>query len=558
MKKLNESKICFITCVNDQELYNESLAYIENLNLPENFEIETMWLSNANSITSAYNQAMKATDAKYKVYLHQDVFITNKNFILNCLEIFTKNKNIGMIGMAGARKIPFNAIWWESDYCFGKIADSHTGSMEIISFNEIKNDFEQVDMIDGVVIITQYDVDWREDLFDGWHFYDLSQSMEFKKAGYDIVVPKQDNIWCIHDSGVPLIKNGFEEYRKIFVEEYLTFYKSLNSTVSIAFIEANNIIDLSANLSMAYQQIKAFLLKYSKYKDNIDMFFAKSIEEIPSYVDIIGISTTSQNYFECTKLVKIIRGKFPSALIVMGGHHISYFPKMLPAEVDIGVLFEGEETFTNIVDCWIERSNKHLKLEEIKGICYHNENGISVNEFDSFIMPLDKIPFPLFEDNSPYIFSSRGCPYRCSFCSSQEFWKKYRTFSVEYVISEIEYIIEQYPLTTYILFWDDLVIADRKRFREIVRIIDEKGLNKKISYSFAVRANLVDEEICQLLKKINVSYVTFGAESGDDRILNMLKGDSVSVEINQRALNLLSKYNIPVNCNSKLNKIPNL
>ena len=91
MKKLNESKICFITCVNDQELYNESLAYIENLNLPENFEIETMWLSNANSITSAYNKAMKATDAKYKVYLHQDVFITNKNFILNCLEIFIKN-----------------------------------------------------------------------------------------------------------------------------------------------------------------------------------------------------------------------------------------------------------------------------------------------------------------------------------------------------------------------------------------------------------------------------------------------------------------------------------
>ena len=105
MKKLNESKICFITCVNDQELYNESLAYIENLNLPENFEIETMWLSNANSITSAYNQAMKVMDIeKYMNDLNYE--ITQLHAYINMKKEKERNDKLEFISKIGAILIP--------------------------------------------------------------------------------------------------------------------------------------------------------------------------------------------------------------------------------------------------------------------------------------------------------------------------------------------------------------------------------------------------------------------------------------------------------------------
>lgn len=88
-----DNKICFITCVNNERVYEESLIYIKNLNIPEGFVVEYRALRNQKSITSAYNFAMKDCDAKYKVYLHQDVFIINKNFIFDILEVFN-NENI--------------------------------------------------------------------------------------------------------------------------------------------------------------------------------------------------------------------------------------------------------------------------------------------------------------------------------------------------------------------------------------------------------------------------------------------------------------------------------
>ncbi len=87
---MNNDKICFITCVNDERLYEECLVYINSLDIPKNFSIETVALRGADSIASAYNKAMRETDSKYKVYLHQDAFIINKNFIYDILEIFKK------------------------------------------------------------------------------------------------------------------------------------------------------------------------------------------------------------------------------------------------------------------------------------------------------------------------------------------------------------------------------------------------------------------------------------------------------------------------------------
>lgn len=216
-----ENSIAFIICGNNEEMYNESLLYIDNLIVPDGFEIEKIVVKDAKSITSAYNEAMKKSISKYKVYLHQDTFIINRNFINDMLNIFSR-KNIGMFGAIGCCNLPQNAIWWESLNKYGMVYENSSVIMKKLAFYEAKTteDFAVVESIDGFIMVTQYDVEWREDIFDGWHFYDASQCTEFRKKGYDVVVPKQDTPWFVHDCGIINVSNGYDEYRHKFIEEY--------------------------------------------------------------------------------------------------------------------------------------------------------------------------------------------------------------------------------------------------------------------------------------------------------------------------------------------------
>ena len=200
-------------------MYQESLLYINQLIVPDGFEIETIQIKDAECITKAYNSAMQASDAKFKVYIHQDVFIINRNFILNLVELFANHQYLGMIGVVGSAQIPPNGAWWELKCNYGKIFNSQTGKMQLRSFGEINSEYQKVQCIDGSMMITQYDVLWRDDIFDGVHFYDIFQSVEFVRAGYEVGVPKQFDPWCIHDCGVPNM-DGYERYRQIFLKEY--------------------------------------------------------------------------------------------------------------------------------------------------------------------------------------------------------------------------------------------------------------------------------------------------------------------------------------------------
>lgn len=217
---MKENKIAFITCVNNEDLYQKSLSYIEKLQVPEFMQIEIIAVRGSKSITSAYNDASHKSEAKYKVYLHQDVYIQNTNFIFDILNVFKKDVKIGLIGMVGAKTIPLSGIWWDDNGKVGKVYDSHSGTMELLDFNEIKEMYAEVTGIDGLIMITQHDLPWREDIFDGWHFYDLSQSVEFIRKGFKVVVPKQQTAWCTHDCGYVNTANGFEGYRKKFLDNY--------------------------------------------------------------------------------------------------------------------------------------------------------------------------------------------------------------------------------------------------------------------------------------------------------------------------------------------------
>ncbi|RDY25050.1 glycosyl transferase, partial [Romboutsia weinsteinii] len=104
-------KVCFITAVNNEKIYNRCLDSIKKLNVPDYVDIEIIPIRNSTSITSAYNKGMNLSDAKYKVYIHQDAIIINKNLIYEILDIFENNKDIGMIGSCGCKDLSSDGIW---------------------------------------------------------------------------------------------------------------------------------------------------------------------------------------------------------------------------------------------------------------------------------------------------------------------------------------------------------------------------------------------------------------------------------------------------------------
>lgn len=109
-KVVRENEVCFIICSNDQLYTEECIYYIAHLHVPDGYQINVLTIEDAKSMAAGYNEGMHASDAKYKVYLHQDVFIVNKNFIQDFLDVFRQDETIGMIGMVGAPRLPASGI----------------------------------------------------------------------------------------------------------------------------------------------------------------------------------------------------------------------------------------------------------------------------------------------------------------------------------------------------------------------------------------------------------------------------------------------------------------
>lgn len=312
---MNKNKISFITCVTDNDVYQESLHYVSQLKIPEDYEMECISIENPKSIAMAYNEAMAATDAKYKVYLHQDVFILNKSFIEDCINIFNNDSNIGMIGMVGTNAIPTNGIWQDSKHKYGKVFSNHSGLMKEIIYKETEGKFNEVDILDGFIMITQYDIPWREDVFDGLWFYDAAQSIEFKRSGYKVVVPSISKPWCIHDCGAENVESSFDEYRKSFLN---TYYKDIYPLVSILIPTYNRPeyfkIALDSAINQTYKNLEIIIGDDSTDNETEELVKKHYLDEYPNIIYYHNVNNLGQ-FDNDLKLMDMSKGEYVNFLM---------------------------------------------------------------------------------------------------------------------------------------------------------------------------------------------------------------------------------------------------
>ncbi len=202
-------------------------------------------------------------------------------------------------------------------------------------------------------------------------------------------------------------------------------------------------------------------------------------------------------------------------------------------------------------------------LAKIRVVIYFDKDKLKITslrkpiELDSFPLPDFKFVHPNYFKSvevpgvsgtrvNCYLLSSRGCPYRCVFCSTSRFWGKMRLHSPEYTAKIIEKNVKEFN-ADHIKILDDLFTISPERINLIKKELEKKGVFHKIKEMEGTAiANLVSDKLCEAMKDIKLNLVNFGFESGSDRVLKYLKAGTVSVEMNKKAILICKKHGIGV------------
>ncbi len=255
----------------------------------------------------------------------------------------------------------------------------------------------------------------------------------------------------------------------------------------------------------------------------------------PDLIVVESNFSSLRNDIEVTRLLKDNAGPATTVLV---GPPASVYPHRILADdgVDIVARFEYDFTVREIAGA-LETDRG---LESVSGISY-KVNGRVVDNPDrdfSNSDDLDKIPFVskaykehldvrnYFLSQSLYpqvqIFTGRGCPHDCTFCSWPEtlMGRKYRVRSVENVVDEFEYIRHELPEVREIFIEDDTFTIDANRIKAICREIRRRKL--KMVWSCNARADL-DYDTLRAMKEAGCRLVIVGYESGTDEILKSIR-----------------------------------
>ena len=273
--------------------------------------------------------------------------------------------------------------------------------------------------------------------------------------------------------------------------------------------------------------------------------------------DIVGISAVTPVIPIANAIAKKIKEKKSNISIIMGGPHPSIMPgeTLLDPNIDFVVRGEGEITFLKLVQILRNRGD----VTDLQGLSYRKNGEAMHNDPAEFIQDLDTLPRPAYDilpmhlytsppqwsiDSPAYqLIATRGCPFRCGFCYVG-MGKKVRYKSARVVCDEIEYLIDKYNCKQ-IVFVDTVFPFNFKHSKEVCNEMILRKINKKITWFTSTRADIVTQEMLDLMYEAGCRLITLGVESGNQNILNSIN-KGISLEQVRNAVRMAKKAKIDV------------
>lgn len=270
--------------------------------------------------------------------------------------------------------------------------------------------------------------------------------------------------------------------------------------------------------------------------------------------DIIGMNVMTFLWNKVKLWAPQLKQRFPNSFLVIGGSHATVAKQHgleeCP-EIDGVILGEAEFILAELANCL----EQHTSLSKVKSFIYREHGQIRMNaEHYERLTDLDKIPFPArslinIREYIPAaeqyqklpvvnVITSRGCPYKCTFCGSGNTKAYFR--SPKNVIEEFSLLIQKYKVKE-IAIWDDTFTLDKQRVLDICKLMKQEGMD--ITWSAHSRVNTVDEELLRAMSKAGCWKICYGIESLLQKNLNIIRKGS-TVEQNFKAVRLSQKYGI--------------
>ena len=245
---------------------------------------------------------------------------------------------------------------------------------------------------------------------------------------------------------------------------------------------------------------------------------------------VIGVTGHTHDLIDMLMVTKAAKEINPETIVIWGGPHVSDFPvqTMRYPEVDICIPREGEEALCQVMNALEKRSD----LSAIPGVYFKAKDGVT--QFTGERAPiadLDALPFPRRQvlDINKYAYvlggeattttlmTSRGCPYKCTFCNTPGH-NTWRWRSAKSVVDEFEECANLGIKDIYVV--DDTFNVRQKRTLEICEDIVKRNI--KIAWNFRARVNLITPEMAQAVKNAGCTRVHVGVETGTDAGLDAI------------------------------------
>jgi len=264
--------------------------------------------------------------------------------------------------------------------------------------------------------------------------------------------------------------------------------------------------------------------------------FAQRVRDIGPRLALIETSTPSIEFDLQTAAA--VKDLSPGTFVTLIGSHVTFFDQQTLTEnpaVDAVVRGEFEYTSADLARALDAGGD----LSQVLGITYRDAGEeVRRNPDRPLFEPLDEMPFParhiakgegyragIYSGGYPTaMISSRGCPYRCTFCLWPDvlYGHKFRARSAKNVVGEIEEAVRVYGHDE-IYFDDDTFTIDRQRVLDICSMIQERGLEQEVEWIAQCRVDTVDREMLEAMKAANCGYILFGVESGSPAMLKKMK-----------------------------------